>query len=65
MLFRHANKSPDSGVVAPHNVLDDPSLFSAVTLKVYSNPAFRSGMVTNVVSTLASRMGMGLIPFSK
>ena len=51
--------------MSPHNVLDDPSLFSVVTLKVYSNPAFRSGMVTNVVSTLVSGMGMGFIPFSK
>ena len=44
----------------PHTVLDDPSLFSAVTLKVYSNPAFRSGIVTDVVSTLMNGMGMGL-----
>ena len=53
-------ESPDLGVVEPHTVLDDPSLFSAVTLKVYSNPAFRSGIVTDVVSTLMSGMGMGL-----
>ena len=54
------NKSPDLGVMGPHTVLDDPSLFTAVTLKVYSNPAFRSGIVTDVVSTLMSGMGMGL-----
>ena len=54
------NKLPDLGVMGPHIVLDDPSLFSAVTLKVYSNPAFRSGIVTDVVSTLMSGMGMGL-----
>jgi hypothetical protein len=28
---------------------------------VYSIPAFRSGMVTNVVSTPMSGMGMGLL----
>ena len=54
------NKSPDFGVMGPHTVLDDPSLFSAVTLKVYSNPAFRSGIVTDVGSTLMSGMGMEL-----
>ena len=43
----------------PHSVLDDPSV---VTIKVYSNPAIRSGIVTNVVSTLVSGMGMGLKP---
>ena len=41
-------------------MLDDPSLFTAVTLNRYSNPAFRSGIVTDVVSTLMSGMGMGL-----
>ena len=46
--------------MAPHNVVDSPSLFSAVTLNVYSSPAFRSGIITNVVSTLVSGMGMGL-----
>ena len=45
-------------------MLDDPSLLSAVTLKVYSNPAFTSGIVTDVVSTLMSGMGMGLKLFS-
>ena len=42
-------------------MLDDPSLFTAVTLKVYSNPAFRSGIVTDVVSTLMNGMGMGYV----
>ena len=56
---------PDSGMIRPHIVLDAPSLFTAVTLKVYSNPAFRSGIVTDVVSTLMSGMGMGLNPLSK
>ena len=46
-------------------MLDDPSLFTEVTLKVYSNPAFRSGIVTDVVSTLMSGMGMGILLFPK
>ena len=46
--------------MGPHIVLDDPLLFSAVTLKVYSNPAFRSGIVIDVASTLMSGMGMGI-----
>ena len=50
-------------MIRPHIVLDDPSLFTAVTLKVYSNPAFRSGIVTDVVSTLMSGMGMGFNPY--
>ena len=53
-------KSPDMGVMAPHNVFDDPSLFSAVTLKVYLTPTFRSGIVTTIVSTLMSGMGWDL-----
>ena len=56
---------PDLGVMGPHIVLDDPSLFTAVTLKVYSNPAFRSGIVIDVVSTLMCGMGMGFNPLSK
>ena len=48
------NKSPDFGVVGPHIVLNDPSLLSVVTLKMYSNHAFRSGIATDVVSTLMS-----------
>jgi hypothetical protein len=46
-------------------VLDDPSLFTAVTLNTYSNPAFRSGTMIDVVSTPMSGMGMGLKPLSK
>jgi hypothetical protein len=45
--------------MGPHSVLDDPSLFTAVTLNTYSIPVFRLGIVTNVVSTLMSGMGMG------
>ena len=49
----------------PHIVLDDPSLFTVVTLNMYSNPAFTSGILTDVASTLMSGMGMGISLFPK
>ena len=36
-----------------HKILEDPLLFSAVILKVYSIPATRSGNSTEVVSAVS------------
>ena len=45
--------SPTLCRVGPHKILDDPLMFPAVILKVYSKPATRSGTSTDVVSVLS------------
>ena len=48
-------------IVSPHKVLVNPILFCAVTLKLYLNPASRSGTVILVVSTLMIETAIGLL----
>ena len=42
-------------------MLDDPLLFSAVTLNVYLNPVIRLRMVTEEVLTLVMLVGIRLV----
>ena len=50
--------SPTLCRIGPHKILDDPLMFSAVILKVYSKPVTRSGTSTDVVSVLSSLIGL-------
>ena len=42
-------------------MLDDPLLFTAVTLKVYRNPAGKFDTLTEVDVTLPTGTGLGLL----
>ena len=50
--------------MGPHIMVEDPTLFSAVILNIYSAPATRLGTMIDVVSTLLIETALECLPLA-